>query len=548
MGSGFDKAMTALNTGIGAANQITGGVGGAIGAAQNVMNMGTQLFSGFKDIFGIGQPSPEELAQQKQNIEEERNKMINDEKDDQNRRAQAQQYSQQNAYGNVSWTTDEFGNRKQISTLDDYQQQKKNAAGGMIEGLTSQSAVDDAVKKVYESQMAAYDRNTSKANEEQLRAARERLAQSGFSENSPQYQATMKQITDSQNQARANAMDQATAQGYQYGNQAYQNTLAAYGAMDAFHDPLEQYKEMAGANAYSQSAVQPAWQYGAGREDARANVNLQQQQISNQDQQYYANIAKEVQMQNSGFNFQQGQAERQYGYNKGEEDNRSKNQKERDELMYRENAAEARLQEKWKGEEGRLDRTARDTLAQTVGGQERETQLAAAQNLTRQREAEQARTVENKYTDAMLKQQENEQNSFNQMQQDYLKAKMERDKLMELQGKEFENDEKRRQNDVKIAELNTRMENSWSAAFQRFGSGMAGVGSGVASMGSTIAGAPINFAGWSATGQQAMKDLQKYQVGANQAKFFKVMNQGVKAGNIKPDWWKEYGYAQDPTK
>jgi hypothetical protein len=289
--SGFQTALNPINA-------ITGGIQNTVNTIRGAWDLGNEMVGGIKSIFGWDSADKQAAAQQEQanqqRIVDERNQMRGEEVSDQERRARAQQYSQTNAYGSVHWEYGPDGTPHQVSTLDEHQQAMKDAAGNLIGQVGSQDSVNQAVNDITQSQMDMYHRQNDERNQEQIRTTREALLRKGISEDSPAFRAAMKNVYDAQAQAEQNASDQAVAQGYQYGNQTYQNYLAGFNTLNGFKDPLEQYKEMAGAGAYGQSAVQPAWNYSAGREDARTQAAYQQQQLAENQRQFNKTQAQEM--------------------------------------------------------------------------------------------------------------------------------------------------------------------------------------------------------------------------------------------------------------
>jgi hypothetical protein len=301
-------------------NSVLGGVSGMVNTATQAWNLGKDIVGGFKSAFGLDKE--EKAAQaaaaqaEQQRIVDERNQMMGEEVSDQDRRARAQQYSQTNAYGNVHWEYGPDGTPHQVSTLDDYQQQLKDNASQMAGQIGSQDAVQSAVDANTNAMMEMYHRQNDEQNQEAIRKTQESLLKRGISPDSAAYKSAMMNLQQSQADAEANARNQAVSQGYQYGNQAYQNQLSAFDRMNAFKDPLEQYKEMAGSQAYSQSAVQPAWNYSAGREDSRAEQAYKQQQMQQQEEQFRSSQLHDIARDQMNYSHQDMTAEQKMNFDR----------------------------------------------------------------------------------------------------------------------------------------------------------------------------------------------------------------------------------------
>ncbi|GHT16917.1 hypothetical protein AGMMS49573_07810 [Endomicrobiia bacterium] len=314
---GWGNTVGNIIGGLGQAGQM---LSGGLNMANGVMNLVSTGKGFIEDMFGITeQRRKDQLAEQeaqrqkvRQEAAQDRAQMTKEEQADQQRRAEAQQYSMSNSRGTVEWVTDPDGTRRQVTKLDDYGQAQKDAAAAAMGKLgDSNQYAQDAADAV----MNQYDRRTQEANEERMRKLEESLVNQGLRPDSAAYRAAMKREQDAQADARQNAFDQSISQGYQYGQQGYRDQLATWQALNQFQDPSELYKEMAGANAYSQSSVLPAWQYGASREDAYNNYNNSAAQAAQQGAQFAQSMHNSQQQMGTAYLQQQAASANQNMYN-----------------------------------------------------------------------------------------------------------------------------------------------------------------------------------------------------------------------------------------
>jgi hypothetical protein len=255
-----------------------------------------------KDVFGINESrekarrmeedarydarlrEAEALRQrQREESEEERERRIKQEKydaeqtnkkviADQYRAAQASQYGQQNAFGNVHWEGSiEGGDRRLVSQLDELQQAKKDRAKEMVGEISAKDAYGKMATDVKDSIISNYERNSADRLAKEEESLRKNLLRRGLTESSPGWRKAMAGLKDAQRKERLDIEDHAVEQGHKYGEQAFNQKMKVYEKMNEFVDPLGIYKDTAEIGTkHIEKSVLPSLEYAGKRADADA--------------------------------------------------------------------------------------------------------------------------------------------------------------------------------------------------------------------------------------------------------------------------------------
>jgi hypothetical protein len=324
--NGFTQAGKAISSFINPASQIVD----TVGAGWNIL----------KDVFGINESrarkereeaeaqrqreraeaeaerkmflaeSEQQREQRIKQMNEDRMNLESDMVKDQARLLTASQYGQENAFGKVRWEGDAgSANRKLVSELDAYQQQKKDAAAAMAKELADKDAYNQMAGGVKDSILSQFERDNGERFENETKAEKQRLLHRGIREGTAAYKRAMKSIYDAHEKERANAADHAVEQGFRYGGEAFDRKLGVYDRMDKFVDPLDQYKATSEIGTqHLKDTVLPAAEFAAGRSDAghaqqiadmRQQLEYKQQMIDQQNEE--KRREQELLMQTRGF-------------------------------------------------------------------------------------------------------------------------------------------------------------------------------------------------------------------------------------------------------